>query len=194
MNQVKSRGENMLHRLQLLFCIIVLNGCSNFSVVELRTEGEPYQELKHVVDYRMSPSAKEQLQALDTSFDILKYSLETAIFNDYGTFSVDKWTLGDAKFSPSPVLTFDMKLNSIYGNDIPPLSVYLFAFKVRVTPIAGFNKEADCSILANYKQTTFTINHQDYFWPEHYERNMRNMIDGCINDAINKIKEIHDSH
>jgi hypothetical protein len=185
----------MLYKLLLLSCLITLTACSNFKVVELRTEGEAYQELKHIVDYRMSPTAKEQLQALDTSLNIIGTSIEAAILGDFDTtFKPDKWTLSDSKFTPPPVLTLDMKLNSIYGDVIPPLSVYLFSFKIKVTPLAGFNKEAECSILANYKGTSFTIHHQDFFWPEHYDRNMRNMIDGCINDAINKIKEIHDIH
>jgi len=150
----------------------------------------------------MSPTASEKLQALGTTFEILATALEAASNSGYDTsmidystpFKVDKWTLDDSKFTPTPVLTFDMKLNSIYGDKIPSLSVYLFEFKVKVTPLAGFNKEASCSIIANYKKTTFAIHHQDYFWPKHYERNMRNMIGGCINDAINKIKEIHDLH
>jgi len=185
----------MSYKLLLVFCFITLTGCSNFKVVELRTEGEPYQELKHVVDYRMSPTAGEKLQALGTTFEILAASLEAAALNDYtATINPDKWTLDDSKFTPPPVLTFDMKLNSIYGDEIPSLSVYLFVFKIKVTPIAGFNKEASCSIVANYKKTTFAIHHQDAFWPDRYESNMRNMVDACINDAINKIKEINDIH
>ena len=164
-----------------LIVTLLINGCIS-QPVKLKTQGETYQELKYIVDNR------EGSNLLDF-FGASKPILESGL-------------------NPSPVLTFDISLNNNYSSKVLPNSINLIAFHLTNycpnscnSGSAWHNSDAqdhvECTITAKYQDTTFSVHHEypysGYHKVYNYDFAVRGVVENCINDAVGKIAEIHDS-
>jgi hypothetical protein len=176
----------------IILCSITLFGCA--STVQLRTPGQNYTEYKYISDERTLTKDSSLI-----SSNQLGAAVELLLAGPYGAgayqYDTDNMSpVADGKFSISPVLALDMKLDELFkisGNQPSPVHLHTFIIqtKERFLGRGPINDHADCVIELTYLDTPFRVYEKTGLTSFDYESTLGSFVSRCIETVVGQIGE-----